>query len=78
MQPPSQRLFADPAPAAGVVNHLRFRLSPNSDVALAVRVKCAGKEFVGDPCEFYLVDERPGEQAPYGPLLGDAMAGYGA
>jgi len=78
LKPPPQRLFADSAPAAGWANYLRFRLSPSSAVALAARVKRAGKEFVGDQRELYLVDEQPGEQAPYERLLGDAMAGNGA
>ena len=78
LKPPPQRLFADSAPAAGAANYLRFRLSPNSAVALAARVKRAGKEFVGDQRELYLIDERPGEESPYERLLGDAMAGNGA
>jgi glucose-6-phosphate 1-dehydrogenase len=78
LKPPPQRLFADSAPAAGRANYLRFRLSPNSAVALAARVKRAGKEFVGDQRELYQIDERPGEEAPYERLLGDAMAGNGA
>ena len=78
MKPPPQRLFADSAPATGAANYLRFRLSPNSAIALAARVKREGKEFVGDQRELYLVDERPGEEAPYERLLGDAMAGNGA
>jgi len=78
LKPPPQRLFADSAPAAGWANYLRFRLSPSSAVALAARVKRAGKEFIGDQRELYLVDEQPGEQAPYERLLGDAMAGNGA
>jgi len=78
LKPPPQRLFADSAPAAGRANYLRFRLSPNSAMALAARVKRAGKEFVGEQRELYLIDERPGEEAPYERLLGDAMAGNGA
>ncbi len=78
LKPPPQRLFADSAPMAGRANYLRFRLSPNSAVALAARVKRAGKEYVGDQRELYLCDERPGEEAPYERLLRDAMAGNGA
>ncbi len=78
LKPPPQRLFADSAPAIGLSNYLRFRLSPNSAVALAARVKRAGKEFVGEQRELYLVDQEPGEEAPYERLLGDAMAGNGA
>ena len=71
-------LFDDSAPVAGRANYLRFRLSPNSAVALAARVKRAGKEFVGDQRELYLLDEQPGEETPYERLLGDAMAVDGA
>jgi glucose-6-phosphate 1-dehydrogenase len=78
LKPPPQRLFADSAPVAGRDNYLRFRLSPNSAIALAARVKRAGKEFVGDQRELYLSEEQPGEEAPYQRLLTDAMAGDGA
>jgi glucose-6-phosphate 1-dehydrogenase len=78
LKPPPQRLFADSAPTTGRTNYLRFRLSPNSAVALAARVKRAGKEYVGDQRELYLVEQQPGEEEPYERLLGDAMAGDGA
>jgi len=78
LKPPPQRLFADSVPTIGAANYLRFRLSPSAAVALAARVKRAGKEFVGDQRELYLLDEQPGEEAPYERLLGDAMAGDGA
>ena len=78
LKPPPQRLFADSAPEDGKANYLRFRLSPSSAVALAARVKTTGKEFVGTQRELFLVDEHPGEEAPYERLLGDAMAGNGA
>lgn len=78
LKPPPQRLFADSAPATGRANYLRFRLSPSSAVALAARVKRAGKDFVGDQRELFLLDEQPGQQTPYERLLGDAMAGNGA
>ena len=78
LKPPPQKLFDDAATGPGQANYLRFRLSPNSAVALAARVKRAGKEFVGDQRELYLVEEEPGEKSPYERLLGDAMAGDGA
>ena len=78
LKPPPQRLFDDSAPVDGPANYLRFRLSPNTAVALAARVKRAGKEFVGDQHELYLLDEQLGEQTPYERLLSDAMAGNGA
>ncbi|MGA7614632.1 MAG: glucose-6-phosphate dehydrogenase [Thermoanaerobaculia bacterium] len=78
LKPPPQRLFNDSAPTDGRANYLRFRISPNSAVALAARVKRVGKEFVGDQRELYLVDHQAGEEAPYERLLTDAMAGDGA
>ena len=78
LRPPPQRLFADSVPATGLANYLRFRLSPCSAIAIAARVKRAGKEFVGDQRELYLVEEQPGEESPYDRLLGDAMVGDGA
>lgn len=78
LKPPPQRLFDDSAPTEGHANYLRFRLSPNSAVALAARVKSAGKEFVGDQHELYLLEEQPGAETPYERLLSDAMAGDGA
>jgi glucose-6-phosphate 1-dehydrogenase len=78
LKPPPQRLFDDSMPENGRANYLRFRLSPDTAVALAARVKRAGKEFVGDQRELYLLDEQPEEQTPYERLLGDAMAGDGA
>jgi glucose-6-phosphate 1-dehydrogenase len=78
LKPPPQKLFEDSAPASGEANYVRFRLSPSSAVALAARVKRAGKEYVGDQRELYLSDERPDEESPYERLLRDAMAGNGA
>jgi glucose-6-phosphate 1-dehydrogenase len=78
LKPPPQRLFADSAPTTGRANYLRFRLSPSAAIALAARVKLAGKEFVGDQRELYLLEETPAEELPYERLLGDAMNGDGA
>ncbi|HUJ78863.1 MAG TPA: glucose-6-phosphate dehydrogenase [Nitrospiria bacterium] len=78
LKPPPQQLFDDSQPVAGRANYLRFRLSPNSAVALAARVKRVGKEFLGDQRELFLLDEQPGAESPYERLLGDAMAGNGA
>ena len=78
LKPPPQQLFADSLPKDGLTNYLRFRLSPNSAIALAARVKRDGKDFVGYQRELYLLDEQTGEQAPYARLLGDALAGNGA
>ena len=78
LKPPPQRLFADSAPTIGRANYLRFRLSPSTAVALAARVKVAGKEFVGEQRELYLFEDQLGQDLPYERLLSDAMAGDGA
>jgi glucose-6-phosphate 1-dehydrogenase len=78
LKPPPQKLFADASPNTGRANYLRFRLSPNAAIALAARVKLAGKEFVGNQRELYLSEEQPHEESPYERLLGDAMIGDGA
>lgn len=78
LKPAPQRLFADSAPVNGRSNYFRFRLSPNSAVALAARVKRAGQDFIGEQRELFLSEQKPGEETPYERLLGDAMAGDGA
>jgi glucose-6-phosphate 1-dehydrogenase len=78
LKPPPQRLFGDSHPAIGRANYVRFRISPDSVIALAARVKRAGKEFAGDQEELYLVEHQPNEETPYERLLGDAMSGDGA
>ncbi len=78
LKPPPATLFGDSHPTSGLGNYLRFRLSPNAAIALAARVKRPGKEFVGEQCELYLVEELLGAEPPYERLLSDAMAGDGA
>jgi glucose-6-phosphate 1-dehydrogenase len=78
LKAPPQRLFADSPPSTGPTNYLRFRLSPNAAIALAARVKQAGKEFVGEQRELFLSDEQAGGEAPYERLFAAAMAGDGA
>lgn len=74
---PPQRLFADSHQPAGRANYIRFRFAPESQIAVAARVKEPGKTFVGLQRELYLCNEHPGEEAPYERLLGDALAGNG-
>jgi len=78
LQPPPQRLFDDSRPADGRANYVRFKLQPASAIALAARIKHAGKGFVGDQRELYLCEDTPTEDSTYERLLGDAMAGDGA
>jgi glucose-6-phosphate 1-dehydrogenase len=77
LKPPPQDLFAD-AVLPEDANYLRFHLSPRSTIALGARVKRAGRAFVGEQREFTLLEEEPGEQAPYERLLAAAMVGDGA
>lgn len=77
LKPPPQGLFEDAALGEDA-NYLRFRLSPHSTIALAARVKRAGKEFVGAQHEFSLLEEACVEQSPYARLLTDAIAGDAA
>jgi hypothetical protein len=71
LKPLPQRLFANSARTTGPANYLRLRLSPNSAIALAARVKIAGKEFVGDQRELYQFEELvrfpEGNQVLYAP-----------
>ncbi|NMM77311.1 glucose-6-phosphate dehydrogenase [Rhodococcus sp. SRB_17] len=75
LESPPLRLFADAVAPGEEGNYLRFRLSPHSLIALAARVKQAGKAFVGEQHELVLIEEEAGEQAPYERLLTDAMGG---
>ena len=69
-RPPLTRL------ASGRGNYLRFRLSPDLNIALGARVKTPGEEMVSEPTELVLV-ARSGvrEMSAYERLLGDAMDG---
>ena len=78
LKPPPQRLFDDSDPANGLANYLRFRISPDPDIAIAARVKLAGSGFVGVQKELRLLEKQAGEETPYERLLGDAMMGDGA
>jgi len=78
LKPPPQKLFADATVPGGETNYLRFRISPNSAIALAARVKRAGKDYVGDQEELCLTEELVGMESPYTRLLAAAMAGDGA
>lgn len=75
MQPPPQNLFDDCGPAGGRANYFRFRLQPETSIALAARIKRPGKEFVGVQRELYLDADEPSAMTTYERLLGDAMRG---
>jgi glucose-6-phosphate 1-dehydrogenase len=77
LKAPPQKLFEDSPTRAGG-NYLRFRLSPDSSIALAARVKREGRRFVGECRELRLAHEQPGEDQAYALLLADALAGNDA
>ena len=57
-------------------NHLRFRVSPDVDIALGMTVMAPGEQMTGEPVEMLAHHQtKPGEMEPYEILLGDAMAG---
>jgi glucose-6-phosphate 1-dehydrogenase len=72
---PPQALFDDAVAPGHHPNHLRFRLSPNSAIALGARVKTPGEQFVGSQRELLMETESPLELAPYELLLADALEG---
>ncbi len=78
LKSPPQQLFDDSAASGERGNYVRFRLSPRAAIAMAARVKRAGKEFVGTQRELFLLDEQAGQETPYQRLLCDAMSGKGA
>ncbi|HEY6317801.1 MAG TPA: glucose-6-phosphate dehydrogenase [Acidimicrobiia bacterium] len=72
---PPQRVFAEFEALPPDTNYLRFRLSPQVQIALGTRAKTAGEAFVGHNVELGFSDDQPDEMTAYERLLGDAMAG---
>ncbi len=72
---PPQRVFAEFEALPRDTNYLRFRLSPQVQIALGTRAKTAGEAFVGHNVELGFSDDQPDEMTAYERLLGDAMAG---
>jgi glucose-6-phosphate 1-dehydrogenase len=72
---PPQRVFAEYEALPRDTNYLRFRLSPQVQIALGTRAKTAGEAFVGHGVELGFSDDQPDEMTAYERLLGDAMAG---
>jgi glucose-6-phosphate 1-dehydrogenase len=70
---PPENVFSEGTP--GRPNYLRFRVSPNVQLALGARVKTPGEAMAGSGVEL-MFQEQPGdEMAPYERLLNDAMHG---
>jgi glucose-6-phosphate 1-dehydrogenase len=77
LQPPPQRVFSGFAFSEGAPNHLRFRLSPEVEIALAAQIRASGDVPVGtgDTVELVACRDRHGMIDAYDRLLSDAMAG---
>jgi len=57
-------------------NHLRFRISPDVDIAIGMTVMAPGEQMAGEPAEMLAHHHtQPSEMDAYELLLGDAMAG---
>lgn len=56
-------------------NYFRFRLTPETVLALAARVKKPGEAMHGDELELFARHQSPDDLAPYERLLTDAMHG---
>lgn len=59
-------------------NYLRFRVSPEVQIALGARAKAGGKDMVGEDVELMVQDDTSDNLLPYERLLGDAMRGDNA
>jgi glucose-6-phosphate 1-dehydrogenase len=74
---PPQCVFKEAAPSMG--NYIRFRVSPNVEIALGARAKVPGEKMVGTPTELKVVEApkvgEDGRLGDYERLLGDAMTG---
>ncbi len=69
---PPQALFGE---TAAPTNHLRFRLSPQVQIALGARTKRPGEAMVGEDVELLVCDQHADEMDAYERLLRDAAHG---
>jgi glucose-6-phosphate 1-dehydrogenase len=57
-------------------NYLRFRISPDVDIAMGITVMAPGEQMMGESAEMLAHHHtEPSEMGAYELLLGDAMAG---
>jgi glucose-6-phosphate 1-dehydrogenase len=70
-------VFHEPDPPNG--NYVRFRLSPEVEIAVGARAKHPGEGMTGEPVELKVVEQggadTPAGMDAYERLIGDAMAG---
>src|SRR5262249_54080857 len=74
---PPPVVFKEPPPSMG--NYVRFRVSPNVQIAIGARKKVLGEQMLGEPVELLAADTpesgKGGPMEAYERLLGDAMVG---
>jgi glucose-6-phosphate 1-dehydrogenase len=76
---PPQVVFSEATPSVG--NYVRFRVSPQVQIAVGARAKRPGEGMAGEPLELSVVDQQQTQGKPggrlgdYARLIGDAMAG---
>jgi len=73
---PPQVVFSEATPSVG--NYVRFRLSPQVQIAIGARAKRPGEGMAGEPLELSVVDQAKGKSGglgDYARLIGDAMIG---
>ena len=58
-------------------NHVRFRIGPESGIAIGANVKTDGAKMTGHPSELLLCKSTAGAMKPYERLIGDAVDGDG-
>ena len=73
LKAPPQDVFREPQP--GRPNHLRFRLGPETVIAVSARAKVPGESMAGEVVELSVCHEVAGEMEPYERLISDAMVG---
>ncbi|MFO7589663.1 MAG: glucose-6-phosphate dehydrogenase [Acidimicrobiia bacterium] len=72
---PPQRVFAEYEELPRDTNYVRFRLTPDMQIAIGARAKQPGDGFMGENVELYLCEDGEDRMTAYERLLGDAMEG---
>ncbi len=75
LKPPPQRTFSGRAFDGGAANHIRFRMSPNVEIALGAAVMATGRPGELENVELFARRDPALQVEAYETLLGAAMAG---
>jgi glucose-6-phosphate 1-dehydrogenase len=73
LKAPPLNVFREPDP--GAPNHLRFRLGPETVIAVSARAKAPGEAMAGEVVNLSVCHQAAGQMEPYERLIGDAMVG---